>query len=212
MDSKRKISLGFDLRTNPSLQPESPLQGNQHLVPFARNPISADPSVWMRPDGIDALCNSTMLDFLNPLTLATSINLLVTECNNQRIRIRGLSPVCITSDETNVIALSDRFGSDHFENLKTEDEVLSLGWKHLGFDVVDLSGLISGLKGCGYVEPSWSKLRNYFASGLNEVGLFIESSVASQFAEVRGLQIRDHAPFVVVGLLIASSTGILNLP
>lgn len=113
----------------------------------------------------------------------------------------GLWPVCVTIYEANVIALIKRYGLGYFENQTDEEALLSLGWRFMGFDVVDLDGLISGLKGCGYVEPAWSQLRNYFANSLNEVGLFNDLSVASQFAEVRGLQIRDHAPFVVAGVL-----------
>ena len=84
---------------------------------------------------------------------------------------------------------------------KSEAQSYPGSWQFRGFDVVDLDGLISGLKGCGYVEPAWSQLRNYFAASLNEIGLFSDLSVASQFTEVRGLQIRDHAPFVVVSVL-----------
>jgi hypothetical protein len=67
----------------------------------------------------------------------------------------------------------------------------------MGLDVLDLDGLISGLKGCGYVEPKWSQLRSYFGDALNEFALFKEHSTASQFADVRGSEIRKHAPFVV---------------
>ena len=67
---------------------------------------------------------------------------------------------------------------------------------------MDLDGLISGLKGCGYIEPIRSQLRDYFGSSLNELGLFDNLLAASQFAEVRALEIRAHAPFVVTGLFV----------
>jgi hypothetical protein len=60
---------------------------------------------------------------------------------------------------------------------------------------------------CGYAEPLWSKLRDHFAVSLNEVGLFTSASFASQFAEVRGLEIPNHAPFVAVGILTRESVG-----
>jgi hypothetical protein len=85
-----------------------------------------------------------------------------------------------------------------------EDDLRSNGWQFMGFDVVDLYGLVSGLKGCGYVEPTWSQLRAHFGSYLNELGLFTEWTAAARFAEVRGLQIREHAPFAVIGILVHS--------
>jgi hypothetical protein len=200
----RRVSLGFDLRVNPDLQGENPSQSNQHLVPGLLSPISADPSVWLETEEIESLTERILPDFANPLHLKKSIDLLVDACDRRGIPTTGLWPVCITSFESNLIALEGRFGPGYFDN-RPEEELLSRGWHLLGFDVVDLAGLISGLKGCGYVEPTWSQLRNRFGGCLNEVGLFSGCSVASQFAEVRGLEIKAHAPFVVVGVLISGS-------
>jgi hypothetical protein len=201
MNTKR-VSLGFDLRVDPESQRKNPAQRNQHLVPDLRSPISVDPAVWVETEEIESLTEGILPDFANPLHLAKSIDLLVDACDKRSISITGFWPVCLTSFESNVIALAQRFGAGYFSNPPREEELLSHGWQLVGFDVVDLGGLISGLKGCGYIEPSWSQLRSYFGSALNEVGLFNDYSVASQFAEVRGIQIQEHAPFVVAGVLV----------
>jgi hypothetical protein len=107
--------------------------------------------------------------------------------------------VCITCYESNLLALIERYGPGYFEN-QSEHELRSQGWKFLGFDVLELNGMISGLKGCSYVEPMWSQLRSNFAHSLNEFGLFSDTCVALQFAEVRSLEIIKHAPFIVVGV------------
>ena len=198
----KRASLGFDLRVNPDLQQENPAQLNQHLaVGMCRNPISADASVWLETDEIESLTERVLPEFANPLHLWKSIEALIQACERREISTNGLWPVSVTCSESNVVALAARFGPEFFDNLPTEEELLSSGWRFVGFDVIDLDGLISGLKGCGYVEPTWSLLRNIFGGELNQVGLFNEYSAASHFAEVRGLQIRAHAPFVVAGLL-----------
>jgi hypothetical protein len=201
MNTKR-ISLGFDLRVNPDLQREDvPSPQDQRLVPELTSPISADTSVWLESEEIESLTQGALPDFANPLHLAGSIDLLVDACHKRGISTTDLLPVSITCFESNIIALAARFGPGYFGHRFTEEKLLSDGWQLVGFDVVDLDGLVSGLKGCGYTEPTWSKLRDFFGAALNEVGLFSDFQAASQFAEVRGLQIKDHAPFVVVGVL-----------
>ncbi len=197
----KRVSFGFDLRVSADLQKQNPAQVNQRLVSGLANPISADPGVWVRTEEVDSLMQEALPDFCNPLGLAKNIDLLVDASRKRGISTAGLSPVCLTSSEANLIALAGRFGPGYFDNQPKEEEILLRGWRLLGFDVVDLLGLISGLKGCGYAEPAWSQLRGYFGAALNEVGLFDDDAVACQFAEVRGLQIREHAPFVVVGIL-----------
>jgi hypothetical protein len=93
-------------------------------------------------------------------------------------------------------------GPEYFDNAPSEDDLLSTGWRFLGFEPVELNGLTSGLKGIGYKEPSWSQLRTQFGPALNEVGLFSDDATAAEFAKVRGLEIPSHAPFDVVGVLI----------
>lgn len=197
----KRVSVGFGLRVNPEKESANRYPENQHLVLRVHNPICADASVWVEDSEIEHLTEGVLPDFANPLHLAKSIDLLVEVCKKQRISTRGLWPVCITSSEANVIVLVEHFGHGYFDNQPTEEELLARGWKLMGFDIVDLRGMISGLKGCGYTEPTWSRLRNLFGEALNEVGLFSDSLAAFEFAQVRGAQIRAHAPFVVVGIL-----------
>ena len=99
-------------------------------------------------------------------------------------------------------SIFEQFGPGYFENTPCEDDLLSSGWRSLGFDTVELNGLTSGLKGIGYKEPSWSALRAQFGGTLNEVGLFNDEAMAVQFAEALGAEIPSHAPFEVVGVLV----------
>ena len=197
----KRVSLGFDLRVDPKLQGDDEWRRSQLLVPSLTSPVSADPSFWSERMEIGRIMGGVLPDYANALYLAKRIDLLLDDYRNRRISVSGLVPVCITSLESNLIGLVGRFGSSYFDNPPEEEELLSDGWSLLGFDVVDLNGLISGLKGCGYTEPTWSQLRGLFGGTLNQFGLFGDCQIASQFAEVRGLQIREHAPFVVVGIL-----------
>src|ERR1700681_2258357 len=95
-----RVSLGFDLRVDPDSQRDNPLQGNQHLVPELRSPISADPSVWLGPEYIDSVMQGILPDFANPLLLAKNIDLLIKACDDRGISTSGLWHVCITSVES----------------------------------------------------------------------------------------------------------------
>jgi len=198
----KRVSFGFDLRVNPELQQwDDEVRQSQRLVPTLTSPVSADPAVWIEGGEIDSLLTGVVPDYANPLYLAKRIDLLLDECRKRSIPTSGLVSVCITSAETNLIALAAACGPGYFDSPLDEEELLSGGWKLAGFDVVDLNGLISGLKGIGYVEPTWSQLRGFFGGTLNELGLFGDCETASHFAAVRGLQITAHAPFIVVGVL-----------
>jgi hypothetical protein len=200
MMRNQRVSLGFDVRTSVDLC-STPI--DQRLDVELSSPISADPGVWIQPKEVENLMQGALseADFRNPLYLARSIELLRDAAGKRDLSANTLSSVCITSCESNLIALAARFGSSYFDNQPREEQLLSFGWALLGFDIVDLNGMISGLKGCGFAEPTRSQLHHRFANGLNRLGLFTDPQVASQFAEVRGLQIREHAPFVVVGVL-----------
>ncbi len=196
----KRISLGFDLRINPSFHEEISSQIGQRLVPERSSPISADPNVWPQPEEVASLWHGVLREFSNPLNLARSLDLL-RDASGQRGGSAALIPLSLTSFQTNIIALVERFGTGYFDDQPSEEALLSKGWQFRGFDVVDLDGLISGLKGCGYAESTRPQLRSHFGASLNDLGLFDDWSAASEFAEVRGLEIREHAPFIVVGIL-----------
>ena len=195
----KRISGGFDMRTRVELQKEDPRQVDQYLVPELRNPISADPWIWTRTVEMDSFIAEGNISY--PLGLLDKIDELTAKLRARGITTVNMSPVCLTISEANAIAFERQFGPGYFDNAPREEDLVSRGWRLMGFEPVDLSGLTSGLKGIGYVEPSWSHLRSYFGGTLNEVGLFGDEATAYRFAEVRGLQIRAHAPFAVVGLL-----------
>lgn len=197
-----RVSLGFDLRIDPKTISENTSSDHSFLDPRRRSPISADPGVWPMYVAAAERWGGLLPDFLNPLYLAASLDGLVTAYKDQKYPLSDLYPVCITGDPAITISLNRKFGPGYFEDQIAEADLISAGWEFRGFDVVDLNGLISGLKDCDYSEPSWSQLRKYYGEHLNNEGLFSDAAVASRFAEVRGLEIRQHAPFVVVGILV----------
>jgi hypothetical protein len=138
---------------------------------------------------------------MNPLFLASSLPELLKHFQEEGIQIAAQTPLCLTADPSTLIGLNSRYGVGYFGNPMRECDLLHQGWSLRGFDVVDLNGLISGLKGCGYREPTWSELRQAFGQDINRDGLFNDAESAFLFAQARGLEIRAHAPFVVVGLL-----------
>ena len=157
--------------------------------------------MWPRtaeiPKGIQG---GVLLDSMNPLYLYknfASLQSVVDELTNFDQRGKFIA---ISAHPAAVSYLVQRFGPGYFEHQR-ETDLRSAGWQHLGFDVVDLDGVISGLKGCGYKEPAVEDLRSHFLGSLNQHGLFGSPLDAAMFAQVRGLQIRDHSPFVVVGVL-----------
>ena len=108
MNAKR-VSLGFDLRVKPDLQGEIPSQNNQHLTSGLQSPLSADSSVWLQPREIESLWAGGLPNFSNPLNLATSLDLLVAATRRQGISISNLWSVCVTADQTDTIALVERY-------------------------------------------------------------------------------------------------------
>jgi len=185
----------------PESQEGTELGGRGFLDPSKVNPISADPSVWLRSEDVGERWTGLLPDFLNPLYLSSDLNRLCEAYASEGLATSDLLSLCVTVDPNILFSLSQRFGPELFLKRYREDELICSNWRLRGFDVVDLDGLISGLKGCGYREPFWSRLRSSFGDKLNDDGLFFDVLNAYQFAEARGLEIRQHAPFVVVGLL-----------
>lgn len=199
-----RIALGFDLRTDPTsaLINAPPISNNQTLSPGLRYCFCADPSVWQRAESLDRLIRTSPSGIWNPLTLGNSLEAMLEACDDGGVATSEMVRVALTSSVSNAVALVERYGPGWFENLPTEEALVGDGWCLKGFDVIDLRGLISGLNGCGYSAGSVRKLRKIFGRFLNKMGLFDLYSRAAQFGETRGLQIPEHAPFVVVGVLV----------
>jgi hypothetical protein len=196
----RHISAGFDLRVPAESLPEDPSLTDQWLVPLNRSRISADAGVWPTPEEISDFYRGDLSAY--PLGLLNDPDRLLGALHEHGIATVGFTSVCLTISGETAAALSEDHWADHFAVALREEDLLLRGWRFLGFDVAELNGLCSGLKGCGYKEPLWSQLRARFGGALNDVGLFSDATIASQFAGIRGLEIPSHAPFEVVGVLV----------
>jgi hypothetical protein len=201
----KRISGGFDLRMRVDLQEEDPRQVDQYLMPHNRNPICADPSIWLRTDEVADLLMKESVSY--PLGLPINLDELLARLHERGIATINQSPVSLTIAEQTAMVFCRDFGLDYFRDAPSDEHLRSCGWRFLGFDTVELNGLTSGLKGIGYKEPSWSQLRTKFGGALNEVGLFSDEAAAAQFAEMRGAEIPSHAPFEVVGIRVHDPIG-----
>jgi hypothetical protein len=198
----KRFSCGFSLRLSVELD-NYPVELDEFTLAYDKcSLISADTTVWPVPKDVDNLIQDAKQDFWNPLGLSKDLDMLLRACRERNIPVSHLFPVCLTVSEEVLAALVERTGPGYFENSPSENNLLSTGWRFLGFDTTELNGLISGLKSFGYEEPSWSQYRERFGGALNEVGLFSDEVIAAEFANVRGLEIPSHAPFDVVGILI----------
>jgi hypothetical protein len=208
----KQLCLGYDLRLpiqNDSLVIPSYLE-EQCLV-SKRIQLSGDPNVWPNTLDVANLIYGHIWILSNPLGLANNINILIKNCRDRGIDTDEMVAVALTCFEENFIALNERYGTGWLgELVVSEDELKISGWDFVGFDILDLNGLISGLSGCGYKPSSKHELQAIFADALNDVGLFDSSLSALRFANVRALQIPQHAPFTIVGIWIKSQKNELN--
>jgi hypothetical protein len=178
-----------------------PYAESQCLV--SRTPqLSADPNIWPYAPGVAELLQDNIGSLSNPLGLAIDFDLLLENCKACRIDTNRTTGVALTCFEANLIALNDQYGTGWFNSTQTESELINCGWSLAGFDTLDLRGLISGLSGCGYKSTTKHELKAYFSKKINKTGLFSTNSWAEKFANVRGLQIPQHAPFIPVGVWI----------
>jgi hypothetical protein len=192
-------ACGFSLRLNPTGIAEEPWLRGQLLIPEQANIISADSQTWPQPKGLQDLHYEDP-DW-HPLGIDTDFERMLEKLHKRGVRTEGLVPLCVTvSVET--IAASERLRGPWAAQYPHEEELLARGWRFLGFEPVELNGLVSGLKGIGYKEPFRSELQARFGGELNEVGLFSDDAIAAEFAKVVGAEIPSHAPFDVVGILV----------
>ena len=202
--------IGFDLRMEPgsnlaSLETAAKEQRFSDDAPDIW--ISADPAVFLRHEDVDKIIqeysSANVISLWNPLGLANQLPALVDECHARGISTDGFVPLALTCRKVNFVSLVKRYAPGWLDSLPTEEELVSDGWRLLGFDVLDMiyGGLISGLSECGYTDSVRDAYRQWFGTELNKFGLFKSFSVAQCFAEVRGMEIPEHAPFVVVGVL-----------
>lgn len=207
-DVNERAVLGFDLRMEPrsnvgTLGKPTKEQRFSDDVPDIW--ISADPSVLRRDDAVDEIIqgyqSTDIVSLWNPLGFANQLVDVTDECRARGVSTDNFLPLAVTCCKVNFVALVERYGPGWLDSKLTEEELINNGWQLLGFDVLDLRGLISGLSECGYTDSAKASYMRLFGVALNKFGLFQSFLVAQRFAEVRGLEIPEHAPFVVVGVL-----------
>lgn len=187
-----RVCIGFDARARPGSRSDLPAS----LV-GGRIVLTADPAVWLPPQALADQLTGPIPDWGNSLSSAKDVRAL---------RQYSTEPddclVALTASEHVVATEIQRAGPGYFDDIRPERALLDDGWTLAGFDVLDSSCLISGLHGCGYAEPSLLYFQRHFWPQLNDACLFETDRDAAAFAEYRGLEIRAHAPFVVVGVCI----------
>jgi hypothetical protein len=198
-------SLGFDIRV-----PMSKLSKSQTEVNIIRSSgmlglgikyiLSADPAVWPRISFLEQY--NEFNDFVNPAGLINNIETFVSIINNCAIDMDHSIGLCLTIEETTGQMLELLFPKGMLDLNISEQILIRYGWRRIGFDIVDLMGMISGLSGCEYKEKSRRIMESKFNNAINEYGLLKTCQAARLFSEARGLTIRDHAPFVVLGILV----------
>lgn len=210
----QRLCLGYDLRLpiQSSSWVAPPHLDSQCLAPRGFQ-LSADPNVWPSTTEVSELICDQIGTLANPLCLASDIDLLIKTCKDKGINTDEMLAVAFTCLEENFIPLNERYGGPGwFKSSKSEDDMRNFGWEFVGFDILDLNGLISGLSGCEYKPESKQKLYANFANALNDLGLFNSNILALRFANVRGLQIPQHAPFTPVGVWIKRRMHLASVP
>jgi hypothetical protein len=104
------------------------------------------------------------------------------------------------------IALNDRFGWEPCVQTSGAGQ-FAKDFLSAGFDIVDIDGLTSGLWGCGLSGPVFGNLIKIYRQHLNKYGLFDVEDVARLFADARGIEVPEHAPFTCVEHFILKQEG-----
>lgn len=194
------LCLGLDLRVP---KPMAGLQARKVISEqFLNKPhclISGDPSIWLRAESGEDAVAFQKLGFKNALWLRIfGQELEATSVKNSII-------IALSADSVLSFALEKKYGSGYFGFIGSFEDWRHRGWFFLGFDTLDLQGLISGLNGCGYVSQEKLYLQEAYGSDINQYDLFSSLERASSFAFYRSLRIPIHAPFVPVGIWVHES-------
>ncbi len=204
------ISIGFDLRvdtkSDAAISTINNIKNDQLIRPDVRSVLSADPLVWPRDALIEEIYNRD--NSTNPFGFFNS----PLPSNIPRIQHVKLVQICMTIMYLDFVILEEFYGPKMFGTQFTEADLTRTGWRRRGYDVIDIRRMISGLSGCGYNLSTKDLLRENFTRCINRFGLLRTVNAARAFSEVRGLQIRSHAPFVVVGVLTKEFASKSSLP
>ena len=156
MHTMTYISGGFDLRVPIESVGDDVTLDDQFLVPELRNRVSTDPLVWPRPTEVSEIHASEIRSF--PLGVPSDLGDIVTALYERGLSGIMVTPVALVVSDITVAELCRGGWVSHFENARQQDDLSREGWHYVGFDVAELNGLCSGLKGYGYKQPLWSEL------------------------------------------------------
>lgn len=181
-----KFICGFDVRV---------IRDNAHpwppeylLRPDIESIFSVDPMVFpvaphelIRRSQLGSAPKENIIGLLSDIPLAPSKG--ADECK-----------IAVTIDREIYEGLINKFGRPLTTGkFSQERDLIPDEWAFLGYDVVDLNGLISGLLNCG---PLHQQLTTDFSSYINAHSLFNDYLIATAYANRRALEIPAHSPFL----------------
>jgi hypothetical protein len=182
--------IGFDLRVARGI--DEPWFPEYLLRKEVKSVVSVDPMVFpVSPNEENRRLQAGAFPKMNLLGLLTSLPLDA-----------GLEPhefkIAATVNKEVCEKLVRKIGTPLTTGpLSTASDLASGGWKWLGYDVVDMNGLISGLLNCG---PNSLESEVKFSPYINEFALFDNFQVANDYAATRDEEIPNHSPFYPVSL------------
>ncbi|MCC0010933.1 MAG: hypothetical protein H6875_10855 [Hyphomicrobiaceae bacterium] len=196
MRDAKFVTIGFDVR---EVVPTSAIrrldQLNQMVAWPSKVLTTADAMVQPKPPRYRYQENSSdaetsILGFFRPIGgLIRSV----------RADISGTEKIYVYRLRSEIVAyIEERFGCIEREfDLATD----ASEFQQIGFDVVDIDGLTSGLWGCSF--EIWEKelWAPHFQKHLNRFGLFDDENFAARFAQCRSLVVEEHAPFLSLQIL-----------
>jgi hypothetical protein len=205
--------ISFDVRVHPTMAlSELPTDYRERalLDPRTPLPISVDETIWpqIARDLYEGFVGAAMLALKWPhdaASLCDSNDLLF------KVPTAWLTerPPSLKADAWFVALSVSRTGADYLASLRRQgllyeatiaSETLSeCGWTFLGYDVADkmlYSPLMNNDLGLVERKP----VSDPFRGTTNEYGLFIQHETATKFSEVAAKIIRDHAPYLVIGI------------
>lgn len=183
-------TFGYDIRTKLPFRQRPFLDLPIELVSdLPSDIISVDPEICARREEISDAMKLGMFENASPLGLIYSLDSYISVFDlNTDFLIR------ISFCDVNSIKQSLQLGYDR-NKLEQHD---SIEWNHVGYDVVDLDGLISGFFRGGFRNINDFDPFSMFYSKLNSFGLFFDIDCAYKFAEFRNNDIQEHAPYSVL--------------
>jgi|GEM_PF-2930289 len=176
--------IGFDIRKpyqkNPEWFKKSILKQDIETV------VSIDDFVFPEVEEVVSLCKENTVGFL--LSLPDSVS-----------QDKNYWNIALAIDKSIKQELEQKFGQKLIDHDQTVDNLLEKGWEFLGYDIVDINGMISGLTNCGYTTEHKAELLEFLPL-LNKFGLFNDRNTAQDFCKTRDIQITEHAPFYPVAI------------